>query len=135
MSVNIKLIERIRSRCIEEPITGCWLYGLSANSSAYGNTIRWARSLGGDGEMHQGHRLAWVALRGPIPDGHDIDHLCRNRRCLNPYHLDAVPPSVNQQRKRIDELLPLFAYLWPAPEIAVPTKIAGLWNDTGSTID
>jgi hypothetical protein len=43
---NIALIERIRSRCVEDRITGCWTYGLSVNGSRYANTIRHAFDLG-----------------------------------------------------------------------------------------
>lgn len=45
------------------------------------------------------HRAAWEAEYGPIPDGHDLDHLCRRRLCIAPLHLEPVTPSANQQRK------------------------------------
>jgi len=41
------------------------------------------------------HRLAYEMVRGPIPDGLSIDHLCRNTRCVNPDHLEAVPIKEN----------------------------------------
>lgn len=44
------------------------------------------------------HRVAWELTYGLIPDGLVIDHLCRNRRCSNPDHLDAVTMAVNTQR-------------------------------------
>jgi hypothetical protein len=37
--------------------------------------------------MRLGHRVAWEAEHGPIPEGLTIDHLCRNRRCVNVAHL------------------------------------------------
>ena len=138
MTVNTKLIERIRSRCDEDPVTGCWAYNLSTNSSGYGNTIRWAHDVGGDGDMIQGSRLAWTAMRGPIPTDRtlQIDHLCRNRLCLNPYHLELVAPTVNIQRRRVAEELPLFTYWFgTGPEVVVPTKVSGLYNDTGATLE
>ena len=44
------------------------------------------------------HRLAYVAVSGAIPDGMVIDHLCRNRRCSNPTHLEAVTHAENIRR-------------------------------------
>jgi len=57
------------------------------------------------------HRLAYERARGPIPDGLVIDHLCRNRWCCNPDHLEAVtneenilrgfsPPAQNARKAR-----------------------------------
>jgi hypothetical protein len=117
---NTKLLERIRARCSEDRITGCWLYGLSMNSSGYSNTIRAAACFGGSGEMVQSARLAYTALRGAIPAGHECDHLCKNKRCLNPYHLEAVIPSVNRRRNRIAAQHLLTNWWFPSPEIAVP---------------
>jgi hypothetical protein len=44
------------------------------------------------------HRQAWEMLVGPIPDGLDLDHLCRNRKCLNPDHLEPVTRRENLMR-------------------------------------
>lgn len=44
------------------------------------------------------HRLAWETLRGPIPEGLHIDHLCRNTRCANPAHLEPVTAAENSRR-------------------------------------
>lgn len=44
------------------------------------------------------HRYMWVMKNGPIPEGKEIDHLCRNRGCCNPDHLEAVTREVNSQR-------------------------------------
>ena len=117
---NVGLIQRIRSRCVEDGNTGCWEYTLSVNGSRYANTIRWAFDLGGDSAMIQGSRLAYTALRGPIPVDHECDHLCRNKRCLNPYHLEAVTGSVNRARNRIAAPHPLTSWWFPPPKIAVP---------------
>jgi hypothetical protein len=44
------------------------------------------------------HRWAYQYLRAPIPEGLELDHLCRNRRCVNPWHLEPVTRRVNAMR-------------------------------------
>ena len=44
------------------------------------------------------HRFAYQYMIGPIPDGLELDHLCRNRPCVNPYHLEPVTRAVNHAR-------------------------------------
>jgi len=44
------------------------------------------------------HRVAWEAVHGPIPKGMEIDHLCRNRACCNPAHLELVTHRENVAR-------------------------------------
>lgn len=43
-------------------------------------------------------RVMYTIIRGPIPEGLVVDHLCRKRWCVNPYHLEAVTDAVNIQR-------------------------------------
>lgn len=44
------------------------------------------------------HRLVYRCLRAPIPHGKQIDHICRNRRCVNPDHLEVVDQAENKRR-------------------------------------
>lgn len=44
------------------------------------------------------HRFAYELLIGPVPAGLTIDHLCRNRSCVNPAHMEPVPSAVNTLR-------------------------------------
>jgi len=69
---------------------GCWLWR-SASNGRYG--VFW---LGG--RNVSAHRLAYEWLWGKIPSELQIDHLCRNRLCVNPLHLEAVTSPVNVRR-------------------------------------
>jgi len=70
----------------------CHLWTGPVNSSGYGTVTLGDRRL-------MAHRAAWEAYHGPIPDGHDLDHLCRRRLCIAPLHLEPVTPGDNQRRK------------------------------------
>ncbi|MBO0885095.1 MAG: HNH endonuclease [Mycobacterium sp.] len=50
--------------------------------------------------QHPAHRIAYTWLVGPIPEGFDLDHLCRVRSCVNPAHLEPVPRRTNLLRGR-----------------------------------
>lgn len=69
----------------------CWLWTASTNTAGYGQFWLDTRQLGA-------HRVAYEALVGPIPDGLQIDHLCRVKNCLNPAHMEPVTQRVNLLR-------------------------------------
>lgn len=71
---------------------GCWEWQAYRLPSGYG-TARVTDSM-----PQYIHRLSHELWSGPIPDGHHVDHLCRNRPCCNPAHLEAVTPRVNYLR-------------------------------------
>lgn len=70
---------------------GCWEWQASCNDYGYGQY--WLRRT-----MMKAHRVAYELLRGPIPDGLELDHICRNRRCVRPSHLEPVTTAVNTLR-------------------------------------
>lgn len=72
---------------------GCWRWLALRNHGGYGRF--WF-----EGKQRQAHRVAYVLFVGPIPDGFDIDHLCHNRSCVRPEHLEAVSPEENTRRRR-----------------------------------
>lgn len=65
---------------------------------------RWARGKNGygtiscKGKPKYAHRASYEAFRGPIPEGFQIDHLCKVVGCVNPEHLEAVTPRENTLR-------------------------------------
>lgn len=70
---------------------GCWTWGGWHSPEGYG----FMRSQGRD---QPAHRVVYEFLREPIPDGLILDHLCRNRGCVNPWHLESVTTAVNIRR-------------------------------------
>jgi hypothetical protein len=72
--------------------TSCWEWAGALWRNGYGKT---SRSVHG---TRLAHRAYFAEHRGPIPDGMDLDHLCRNRLCVNPDHLEPVSRAVNLDR-------------------------------------
>lgn len=66
---------------------GCWEWLLSLDGCGYG-VYRNSRA----------HIVAYLAWVGEVPDGFELDHLCRNRRCCNPVHLEVVTHLENMRR-------------------------------------
>ena len=85
------LYERFMEKFEPVPESGCWLWTACIGTGGYGR-------IGFEGKVHVAHRIAWELLRGPIPEGLEIDHLCRTRSCVNPDHLEPVTPKVNRLR-------------------------------------
>jgi hypothetical protein len=72
--------------------TGCWKWPGQRTAAGYGQMRT------GPGSRDYVHRISHKLLIGPIPEGTEIDHLCRNRACYNPEHLEAVPHRINWLR-------------------------------------
>lgn len=71
-------------------MTDCVIW-TAGNTGRYG--VMWH-----DGKQRYAHRVIYEWLVGPIPDGYEIDHLCRVTLCVNPDHLEAVTPEENRRR-------------------------------------
>lgn len=72
----------------------CWRWTGAIQGAGYG--VYWVGK-----KCKLAHRLAYTALVGPIPAGLVLDHLCRNRWCVNPAHLEPVTDRVNIHRSPI----------------------------------
>lgn len=78
---NVKDLSKSRQSKIVIDEHGCWIWQGGINNSGYGV-----------------HRAVYTLLAGEIPDGLQLDHLCRVRRCCNPEHLEPVTARVNVLR-------------------------------------
>jgi hypothetical protein len=89
VSARIRLLEKIIPRQ-----SGCWEWQAAMQSTQWGTYgVMW------DGnKLARAHRVAYKIFRGALPDHLHIDHLCRNTRCVNPWHLEAVTKRENTLR-------------------------------------
>jgi len=79
-------------------VTGfCWNWVGGKYVAGYGRFTA-------NGAGFRAHRVSYVALVGPIPEGLVIDHLCRNVACVNPDHLEPVTVRVNTLRGRSPQI-------------------------------
>lgn len=90
VSLKIDEIERFCESFIRSD--SCWYWRTPSTDLYYGQ-------FKSKGKRYLAHRVAYELFNGvEIPTGLEIDHLCHNRPCVNPSHLEAVTHKVNQQR-------------------------------------
>lgn len=83
-------IQRLPGSCRRRIVyseSGCWEWCGCLSTSGYGQFNKTAV-----------HRYTYAFFRGPLPKGKQMDHLCRNRRCCNPWHVEPVTPLLNNLR-------------------------------------
>ena len=85
------LRERLLSRLIIEPETGCLIWPGACNSDGYGHMFT-------AGRPQHVHRLMYEMFSAPVPAGMELDHLCRVRHCASPAHLEPVTHAENNRR-------------------------------------
>jgi hypothetical protein len=87
--------QRVLSRCERPSETDCWPWTGEIDRDGYGVIIIWD---GPQRRRRAAHRAAYVVLIGEFPADLVVDHLCRNRSCVNPAHLEPVTRGENVLR-------------------------------------
>jgi hypothetical protein len=90
-------LERFIAKVHLLPCGGCWIWEAATTTNGYGHFKQ-------DGKNVMAHRWAYTFFGGTI-DGLELDHLCRNRSCVNPAHLEPVTHQENVRRGKASALL------------------------------
>ena len=92
--VAMDKVEKFWCSVSPEPNSGCWLWSGPLWPNGYAS-----HQFGGRGNKAVlAHRFSYELHKGPVPEGLDLDHLCRMRCCVNPDHLEPVTRKVNINR-------------------------------------
>ena len=89
------LLRLIRRTRVDED--GCWNWVGSVSRDGYGR-IRIGSKTNGSSRLAATHRLIYECFSGKIPNNREINHLCQNTRCVNPWHLEVVTHKTNMSR-------------------------------------
>src|SRR3990167_5102948 len=95
------ILERYFEKVICDLATHCWLWIAHTDKAGYGRLQQGSRK----GVVLYAHRFAYETFIGPLPQGFEVDHLCRTRSCSNPEHLQAVLHSLNVLRGQAPNVL------------------------------
>jgi hypothetical protein len=79
--------------------TGCWEHDAPLSRPVYGypRIAVWRENRHVKRLVHV---LMFEIIHGPVPEGHEVDHICHNARCCNPDHLQALPARDNRLKNR-----------------------------------
>lgn len=84
-------IDRLADKFEVDHETGCWNWTAAMSAAGYGRV-----RVGESNKL--AYRAVWEMTVEPVPDGLELDHLCRNTRCINPDHLEPVTHAENMRR-------------------------------------
>ena len=116
--------DRVAKRAYEKFVpseNGCYISTYSTASHGYAQ-VGWQDPGMKRSAMTTAHRAAWTHVHGQIPERMDIDHICRNHRCVNVDHLRLLTPEDNRRRNKGDYELGLSCKRDHPPGARVKTK-------------
>jgi hypothetical protein len=134
MGRKVNTIEHILSRSIRDRETGCLIYTGAVNEKGY-------PMISYNGKMVRGSRWVYKQYYGTIPAGHDIDHTCYVRRCLELTHLRPLTDGMNvthsriydeKRIKRLKQLIETYPQIKLFPILITLEELEALW-ECGST--
>lgn len=95
------VVEKLLTKAVGDVETHCWIWQGALSNKGYGQICT--------DRTRSAHRVSYETFVGPVPLGMQLDHLCRNRACINPGHLEPVTAKENQQRGWIARSSRLYA--------------------------
>jgi hypothetical protein len=88
--MRASLADRFFAR-VDRSVDACWLWTGARTTKGYGKIKQAGRRI-------HAHRVAWELTNGPIPEGLQVSHRCRERLCVNPAHLYLATAEQNRRR-------------------------------------
>lgn len=97
------IMDKIAAKVIVDEDTDCWVWqgGTCGKQEETKGRGRGYGRISIDGTTMQVHRVVYTHFHGIIAHKRAIDHLCKNRLCCNPKHLEAVTTKENNRRKKL----------------------------------
>jgi hypothetical protein len=133
MSRPVNSLDNIRANAVRDENSGCLLYTGALDKDGYPKiSLR--------GKMGLGSHVVFTLFYGAIPAGHEVDHICHVRRCIEPTHLRALTHRENvihskayedKRHRRLRTLIDAHPHVTAFPVLLTSPELQTLWQCTG----